>query len=70
MDKELLTAAGFVLALVVASFVGPFFAGVVIGVAVGYSIADRGAKTAAIWIKLRPQIRAAIAGTKRLAGWK
>ncbi|MFZ1107791.1 MAG: hypothetical protein WAN43_05530 [Rhodomicrobium sp.] len=70
MDKELSVAAGLVLALVVASFIGQFFAGVVIGVAAGYSIADRGAMAAAIWTKLRPHLDAAATQAKRLAGPK
>ncbi len=70
MDKELSAAAGLALALVVATFIGPFFAGIVIGVAAGYTIADKGAMAAAIWTKARPHLDAAATQAKRLAGAK
>lgn len=70
MDKELYPAAGLALALVVATFVSQFFAGVVIGVVAGYSIADRGAMATAIWTKLRPHLDAAVAQARQFAGAK
>ncbi|MFZ1106845.1 MAG: hypothetical protein WAN43_00670 [Rhodomicrobium sp.] len=70
MDKELYPAAGLALALVVATFIGQFFAGIVIGVAAGYTIADKGAMATAIWTKLRPHLDAAVAQARLLAGAK
>ncbi len=66
MDKELYAAAGFVLALIVSSIIGQFFSGVVIGLVIGYSIADKGEMLTAVWTKLHPYIDAAFVRAKAL----
>lgn len=68
MDKELYALAGFVFALVVSSIIGQFFSGIVIGLAAGYSIADKGVMATSVWTKLHPHIDAAFARAKLLAG--
>jgi hypothetical protein len=70
MDKEYYTLAGFALALIVSLTIGQFFSGVVIGLAVGYSICDKGAMVSSVWAKLHPHIKPALAGAKLIAGVK
>jgi hypothetical protein len=70
MDKELYAAAGFALALIVSAILGHFFTGFVLGLAGGYSIADRGEMVRSVWTKLHPHLHAALSRARALAGSK
>ncbi len=70
MDKELYAAAGFALALIVSAILGHFFTGFLLGLACGYSIADRGEMVRSVWTKLHPHLDAALSRAKALAGGK
>lgn len=70
MEKEYYTLGGFGLALIVSLMLGQFFSGVVIGVVVGYSIADKGAMASTVWAKVHPHVSTALQGAKLIAGIK
>jgi hypothetical protein len=68
MKDGLYALAGGIFALVVYSFLGPLFSGLVIGLVIGYSIWDKGQKLAAVWTKLHPRIDTVFDRLSRLAG--
>ncbi len=70
MNKGLYALAGVIFALVVSSIIGQFFSGLVIGLVIGYSIADRGEMLTVIWTKVHPYIDMAFARLILLAGLK
>ena len=70
MNKGLYALAGVVFALVVSSIIGPFFSGLGIGLAIGYSICDKGEMLTAVWTKVHPYIDMAFARLILLAGLK
>ena len=70
MNKGLYALAGVVFALVVSSIIGPFFSGLSIGLAIGYSIADRGEMLTVVWTKVHPYIDMAFARLILSAGLK
>ncbi len=70
MNKGLYALAGVIFALVVSSIIGPFFSGLAIGLAIGYSIADKGEMLTVVWTKVHPYIDMAFARLILLAGLK
>jgi hypothetical protein len=70
MNKGLYALAGVNFALVVSSIIGPFFSGLGIGLAIGYSICDKGEMLTAVWTKLHPHIDRVFARLIQLAGLK
>ena len=70
MNKGLYALAGVIFALVVSSIIGPFFSGLGIGLAIGYSICDKGELLTAVWTKLHPHIDRVFARIILLAGLK
>ncbi len=70
MNKGLYALAGVIFALVVSSIIGPFFSGLAIGLAIGYSIADKGEMLTAVWTRVHPYIDMAFARFLLLAGLK
>jgi len=70
MNKGLYALAGVIFALVVSSIIGPFFSGLGIGLAIGYSICDKGEMLTAVWTKLHPHIDKVFARLILLAGLK
>ncbi len=70
MNKGLYALAGVIFALVVSSIIGPFFSGLAIGLAIGYSIADKGEMLTAVWTRVHPYIDMAFARLILLAGLK
>ena len=70
MNKGLYALAGVIFALVVSSIIGPFFSGLGIGLAIGYSICDKGEMLTAVWTKVHPHIDMAFARLILLAGLK
>ena len=70
MNKGLYALAGVIFALVAYSIIGPFFSGLSIGLVIGYSIADKGEKLTAVWMKVHPHIDKVFARMILLAGLK
>jgi hypothetical protein len=70
MNKGLYALAGVIFALVTYSIIGPFFSGLGIGLAIGYSICDKGEMLTAVWTKLHPHIDRVFARLIVLAGLK
>jgi hypothetical protein len=70
MNKGLYALAGVIFALVVSAIIGPFFSGLAIGLAIGYSIADKGEMLTAVWMKVHPHIDRAFARLMPLLGLK
>ena len=70
MNKGLYALAGVIFALVVSSIIGQFFSGLVIGLAIGYSICDKGEMLTAVWTKVHPHIDKVFARLIQLAGVK
>jgi hypothetical protein len=70
MNKGLYALAGVIFALVSYSIIGPFFSGLGIGLAIGYSICDKGEMLTAVWTKLHPHIDKVFARLIQLAGLK
>jgi hypothetical protein len=70
MNKGLYALAGVIFALVVSSIIGPFFSGLAIGLAIGYSIADKGEMLTVVWTRVHPYIDMAFARLIHLAGLK
>ncbi len=70
MNKGLYALAGVIFALVVSSIIGPFFSGLAIGLAIGYSIADKGEMLTVVWTRVHPYIDMAFARLILLAGLK
>ncbi len=70
MNKGLYALAGVIFALVAYSIIGPFFSGLAIGLAIGYSIADKGEVLTAVWMKVHPHMDKVFARLILLAGLK
>lgn len=70
MNKGLYALAGVIFALVVSSIIGPFFSGLGTGLAIGYSICDKGEMLTAVWTKVHPGIDKVFARLILLAGLK
>jgi hypothetical protein len=70
MEKEHYLLGGFGLALIVSLILGQFFSGIVIGIVVGYSIADKGVLASSVWEKVHPHVSTALQGAKLIAGIK
>jgi hypothetical protein len=70
MNKGLYALAGVIFALVAYSIIGPFFSGLGVGLVIGYSIADKGEKLTAVWMKVHPHIDRVFARLIFLAGRK
>jgi hypothetical protein len=70
MEKEYAALGGFGFALIVSLILGQFFSGIVIGVAIGYSIADKGEMASQVWTKVHPHVASALQGAKLIAGIK
>ncbi|MFZ1108750.1 MAG: hypothetical protein WAN43_10460 [Rhodomicrobium sp.] len=70
MEKEHYLLGGLGLALIVSLIIGQFFSGIVIGVVVGYSIADKGVLASSVWEKVHPHVSTALHGAKLIAGIK
>ena len=70
MNKGFYALAGVIFALVVSSIIGLFFSGLGIGLAIGYSICDKGEMLTAVWTKVHPHIDRVFARLILLAGLK